>query len=65
MTTSLAGRHWFSTAQAAEYAGVSTKTIRRALEAGRLKGGQDVPGGKWHIHRDDLDAWLRGESAAA
>lgn len=57
-------RHWFTTAQAAEYAGVSVKTVRRALESGLLAASQDVPGGKWHIRRTAVDDWLSGRTAA-
>lgn len=53
---------WRTTAQAAEYAHCHKVTILRRLEAGELKGHQVKFGGRWLIHRDDLDAWIRGES---
>ena len=52
---------WLSTRQAAEVAGRHVVTIRRALEAGDLHGGQRKPGASWRIHRDCLTAWLLGE----
>ncbi|EFQ84688.1 DNA binding domain, excisionase family [Aeromicrobium marinum DSM 15272] len=55
------GRTWFSTAQAAQHSGWSSKTVLRALRDGTLAGSQRMAGGRWRIHRDDLDAWLRGE----
>lgn len=59
----LADRIWFSTTQAAEYAGRHQKTVLNALYLGDLKGAQRQTGCSWRIHRDDLDSWLRGESA--
>lgn len=61
-TMDLASRIWFSTRQAAEYAGKHQDTVRKALESGDLKGHQRGAGARWSIHRDDLDAWIRGES---
>lgn len=56
----------FTTLQAAEYANLHPDTIRRALQAGLLKGGQRVkPNGRWSIRREDLDDWLDGETRAA
>ena len=39
--------------------------VFRALEIAGERGYQRVKGGKWRIHRDDVDAWLRGEEAPA
>lgn len=61
MSTTTEGRVWFSTEQAAEYAGRHRKTILNALVAQELRGSQRAAGCTWRIHRDDLDAWLRGE----
>lgn len=36
-------------------------TIRRALEEKKLHGSQPVPGGRWLIKSECLDAWLDGE----
>lgn len=57
----LEGRIWFDARQAGLYAGMHPRTISDALRDGSLKGSQRVDGGKWKVHRDDLDAWLRGE----
>jgi excisionase family DNA binding protein len=51
-------RLWFSTAQAAEYAGKHVDTIRKACESGELHGGQRTKNGRWAIRRECLDAWL-------
>ena len=56
-------RIWYSTTQAASYAGRHSKTILTALQAGELVGSQRRAGCFWRIHRDDLDAWLRGGTA--
>ena len=53
-------RIWFSTTQAAEYADRHPVTVRRALEAGQLHGGQRQTGARWRIHADCLDSWLLG-----
>lgn len=60
----------FNTHQAAEYSGRHVDTIRRALEAGELHGGQRIDkatgkpkkGGRWSIRRECLEAWLDGET---
>ena len=54
----------FNTAQAAEYADRAVDTIRRALEAGELHGGQRKAGGHWSIRTECLDAWLDGDPCA-
>lgn len=52
---------WFSTTQAADRSGRHVVTVRRALEAGDLHGGQRSANCSWRIHRDCLDAWALGE----
>lgn len=59
----LNARIWFNTRQAAEYAICSPQTIVRALQSGELQGAQRKEKGHWRIHRDWLDAWMRGEAA--
>lgn len=56
----LEGRVWFDARQAALYSGMHWRTITDALRDGSLSGSQRVDKGKWRIHRDDLDNWLRG-----
>lgn len=50
-------RIWFSTKQAALHTNKHVDTVRKALEAGELHGGQRVASGRWSIHIDCLDAW--------
>lgn len=56
-------RTWFNTSQAADYTGYHATTVRGALESGELVGSQRKPNGRWRIHKDELDAWLKGEAA--
>jgi excisionase family DNA binding protein len=56
---------WLSIGEAAAYAHRSPDTISAACREGSLRGNQPKPKGKWLIHRDDLDAWIRGERAVA
>ena len=53
--------------QAATYAGCNPQTIAKACRDGSLAAGQPFggAGGRWRIHRDALDAWLRGERHGA
>lgn len=57
----MTGRLWLNTTQAAEIADRHVDTVLVALQTGELDGGQRKKGGRWRIHRDCLDAWLRGE----
>lgn len=52
---------WLTTAQAAERAGRHPTTVRKALEAGELHGGQSKTRGRWRVHRACVDAWALGE----
>lgn len=52
------GRFWFTTRQAADYAGRHVQTVTAALGVGDLKGKQTKPGASWRIHREALDEWL-------
>lgn len=54
---------WFSSAEAAVYTGYSPRTIEHAVQHGQLRSAQRVPRGPRRFHRDDLDAWVRGEPA--
>jgi excisionase family DNA binding protein len=51
-------RRFISIATAAEYAGVTTKTIRRWIAAGRLRGYRAGPR-LIRVRVDELDAMLR------
>lgn len=56
---------WLTVPEGAAYARKSKNTITDALRSGALRGSQTCRNGKWTIHLADLDAWLRGERAAA
>ena len=51
---------WLTVQEAAWLARCSCNTVRHALESGELRGYQRRKGGRWHIHREDVDAWMRG-----
>lgn len=56
---------WLTTRQAATYAGRNPQTVRDALADGELVGYQrTAPNGRWRIHIEDIDAWVRGERPA-
>lgn len=46
------------------YARMGRSEILAALNDGSLRGHQTKAGGRWRVHRDDIDAWLRGEPPA-
>lgn len=53
---------WMFAKEAAAHARCHYKTVLRAHRAGKLRGVQNCPGGKLRFHRDDVDAWMRGET---
>ena len=46
---------WMNLTQAAKHVGVSTVTLRRAVERGRIKAEHPLPDGPWVFRRHDLD----------
>lgn len=56
---------WMTPAEVATYSRRSYWTVHCALRAGELKGAQAKPRGKWLIHREQVDAWLNRQDAAA
>lgn len=53
---------WLSVAEAARYTKSAPDTVRRAAQREELRGVQrTAPKGRWRFHRQDLDAWVRGE----
>lgn len=52
-------RRWFSQAEAAEYLGVTTRTIRNYIARGELRGHRVRGSHLVRIDRSDLDALLR------
>lgn len=56
---------WRSPEEVAVIARRKTSTINKALRAGELRGRQPGgKGGKWLVHVDDVDAWIKGEEPA-
>ena len=56
---------WFSPTEVQTMTRVSRTEIYLALQTGDLKGHQRTKGGTWRIHRDAVDAWMRGERMTA
>ena len=54
---------WRTVPEAVTHARRSASTILTALRTGELRGSQTKRGGTWLVHVDDLDAWMRGETA--
>ncbi len=54
---------WLTVDEAAEYARKSRSTVMIALRDDTLRGAQTGRNGKWLIHREDLDTWIRGDRA--
>jgi hypothetical protein len=50
---------WLTPAEAAEYAKRHPKNVSAALRNGVLPGTQAARKGRWVVHRDDLDVWVR------
>lgn len=55
---------WMLLADVVKYARSSRTEILAALADGSLRGHQRTQGGKWRVHREDVDSWLRGEPPA-
>ncbi len=51
---------WMTSADAATYARVSVMSISLAIRAGRLTVCRFGGGPFVRLHRDDVDAWIRG-----
>jgi excisionase family DNA binding protein len=56
-------REWLGVQECRVVSGRGVGRIREALRSGELRGYQDGKGGHWHVHRSDLNAWMRGEVA--
>ena len=54
---------WMTVPEVAAYARMGRTEILTALNDESLRGHQTKPGGKWRVHVEDVDAYLRGEVA--
>lgn len=52
---------WMTVREVQAYSRQGRREVLDALGDGSLRGHQRKPGGKWTVHRDDVDAWLRGD----
>lgn len=55
---------WMTLPEVQAYARSGRVELLAALADGSLRGHQRKAGGRWRVHRDDVDAWLRSEPAA-
>ena len=55
---------WMTVPQVQTYSATGKADVLAALADGSLRGYQRRAGGRWRIHRDDVDSWLRGEAPA-
>jgi hypothetical protein len=55
---------WMTVPEVIDYARSSRTEVQRRCVPARLRGHQVKPQGKYRIHRDDVDAWLRGVAPA-
>lgn len=55
---------WLLVPEVAERARCGKSEVFAALTDGRLRGYQRSKGGRWRVHVEDVDAWLRGEAPA-
>ena len=53
---------WILVAEVQDYARIGQRELLAALADGSLRGHQNKPGGRWRIHRDDVDAWVTATS---
>ncbi len=56
---------WMSPNQIAAYTGHHYQTIYTAMRAGQLRASQRGKGLAWRAEREDVDAWVRGETPLA
>lgn len=63
MTDDLKLPEVLSLAAAADTLGCSTRTLRRAIDAGELRASQLADRGCWAVQRADLLAWLDARAA--
>ena len=58
-------RVWLSVSEAEQVTGISRKELYEALQSGDLPGTQRVRNGKWRVHVDSLNSWMRRYEQAA
>ena len=54
---------WLRVKEAAKYASLSPRTIKRMLEMGQLRGDR-TPGGHWRVDKESIDDWFSGDQKA-
>lgn len=59
------GRVWLSPTDVQDLTGFGRSDVYTALQCGELAGHQRGKGGRWRIHIDAVNAWVRGEQKTA
>lgn len=65
MTAPILDSPWMTVQEVATYARSSKTEVMTALRDQSLRGYQNTERGRWRVHRDDVDAWLRKEPPAS
>lgn len=55
---------WMTVPDVQAYSHTGRREVLAALADGSLRGHQRKANGRWRVHRDDVDAWLRCEPPA-
>ncbi|MCW2902256.1 MAG: Helix-turn-helix domain [Streptosporangiaceae bacterium] len=58
-------RMWFTPAEVMTITGVSRTEVYEALQTGELEGHQRGKARRWRVHRNAVEAWMRGAAAAS
>lgn len=58
------GRVWLTPADVQQMTGFSRTEVYGALQSGELVGHQRSKHKQWRIRREDVDAWVRGDTKA-
>lgn len=59
MTGSITDSPWMTPEEVMEYSRTGSSEVYAALNDGSLLGHQRKAGGRWRVHRDDVDTWIR------
>ncbi len=58
-------RRWLTVDEVRQMSGEGRTRVYEALQTGELVGSQRTPRGKWRIHVDAVESWMRGEKIAS
>lgn len=58
-------RKWLTVDEVVTYTGRSRTEVYAALQCEELPGSQRAKRGRWRVHTDDVDTWMRGGRVAS